>query len=281
MYEILKSIIDFLSDSSKSLGHRTAILISFVGVLILLDLTFNFTYDVYISNKLNNLEKIYQLKIIYKNDSAQLQKLNEIERRTLARKHYSEYLPFYDYSRTPKFIETIEIKTTQTIKQEPIRLNKNDSTQIDKLLKLSEYSIKNKGYTNYMLFIDSLRNGQQKITHETVVKTIKHTATKSDTNERSRLWMFISSNVFFIILFIFIFFIPLISKNQPLLNNLLGVSALAVILSGIMLVVYWISYLIPLILNNPTLNYILNFIIHTFFIFLSISLIVKASKKSK
>ncbi len=282
MYEIIRPIIEFLSDRTKSIGHRTAIFISIIGALIVLDLFFNFTYDVYISNKLNNLEKVYQLKEIYKKNPVQLEKLNEIERRTLDRKHYSEYLPFYDYSRkfAPKFTETIEIKTTQAVKQEPIRLNENDSIQIEKLLKLSGFGVETKEYSNYMLFFDSLRNSHQKISEKIVVKTIKHIESKSDSKERSRLWMFISSNVFFIILFAFLLFVPLIIKDQPLWSRLLGVSAIIVILLGIMFVAYRTSYLIPLILNNPTWNYLLNFIIHTGFIIIVTRLIIKKSKKS-
>jgi hypothetical protein len=281
MYEIIRPIIDFLSDRSKPLGHRIAIFASIIGVLTIMDLSFNLSYDAYISNKLNNLEKIYQLKEIYKNDSAQLVKLDEVERRTLDRKHYSEYLPFYDYSRklTPKYTETIEIKTTQSINKEPIRLTKNDSVQIEKFLKLGVVKIQSKEYDDYMLFFDSIRSSQQKITEKTVVKTIKRSVPKSDSKERSRLWMFISSNVFFIFILVVVLFAPFYTKDQSLGNLLIGVFAFIVILSAIMLVAYWTAYLIPLILNNPIWNYLLNFIIHLIFITISIRLIIKASKK--
>jgi hypothetical protein len=61
MFESIKSVLEILTDKSKSLGFRTAIFISTIGLLIIVDLIFNFTFDIHISNKLNNLEKYISL----------------------------------------------------------------------------------------------------------------------------------------------------------------------------------------------------------------------------
>jgi hypothetical protein len=213
----------------------------------------------------------------------ELERLNVLEKRIIERKHYSEYLPFYDYSKKmePRVTEIIEVKTTQRIHNIPINLNKNDSIQIEKLLKLREYRTETKNYNDYLLFFDSLITSRQVVTEKIENKTIKQTAQHIAVKERSRLWMFISSNAFFMLISFFMLFVPIFNKDQPLGTLLIGIFASIVILSGIMLTAYWTSYLIPLLFNRPILNYILNFLIHLFFIIVSTKLIIKASKKSK
>jgi hypothetical protein len=282
MFESIKTVLEIFSDKTRSFGFKSALFISIVGFLFIFDLTFHISYDIHISNKLNNLEKIYQLKQIYKNDSLNLEKFSDLEKKILNRKHYSEYLPFYNYSKKtdPKIIETIEIKTTQGIQNEPFHLNKNDSIQFRKLMELSKTKIESKNYSDYIFFFDSLRNNQLKSTDKTIVKTIsRFIAQKTDFKERSRKWMFISSNFFFILLFVFIFFVPFLPNDQKKGSIILGIFAINILLSCIMLFAYWTSYFIPLIFNIPIWNYILNFLIHSFFITVIVNLILRVSKK--
>lgn len=279
MFESIKSFFDIIFDTSKSIGHRSAVLLSTIGFLMIVELVFNFTYDIYISNKLTNLKTINELKDIYKNDSVELERLNRVEKRVLNRWHYSEYLPFYNYSNNSNIIERVEIKTTQTIQNKPIILSKEDSLKMEKMLILSDYKIKDKNFKEYFHFFDSLRNSQQKVTEKIEVKTTKQPNKRIAANERSKLWMFLSANFLFILIALIMFIASFFTKEQKKGNLIVGIFAFEVILAFIMLLVYWSAYLIPIILNNPLYNYLLNAFIHLIIVIIGIRLIIKASKK--
>jgi branched-subunit amino acid transport protein len=70
-----------------------------------------------------------------------------------------------------------------------------------------------------------------------------------------------------------------ISKETRSKDSFLGSMIMLIVLIGIMSVVTWTAYLIPLIHNNPIFNYILNFIIHIMIIALVIIGIVTSTKK--
>ena len=57
MIESIKYVKDLIFVSSKSLGTTTARIVSLFALLIILNLSFNFTYDLHTSNKLSQLEK--------------------------------------------------------------------------------------------------------------------------------------------------------------------------------------------------------------------------------
>lgn len=209
-----------------------------------------------------------------------MDKLNQVEKRVLNRWHYSEYLPFYNYSNNSNVTERVEIKTTQTIQNKPIILSKEDSLQMGKMLKLSDYKIIDKNYTEYFHFFDSLRNSQQKVTEKIEVKTTKQPNKRTEVNERSKLWMFVSANFLFILIAIIMLIASFFTKEQKKGNLIVGVFAFEVILAFIMLLVFWSAYLIPIILNNPLYNYLLNAFIHLIIVIFSVRLIIKASKKT-
>ena len=60
MIESIKYVKDLIFVSSKSLGTTTARIVSLFALLIILNLSFNFTYDLHTSNKLSQLEKTNQ-----------------------------------------------------------------------------------------------------------------------------------------------------------------------------------------------------------------------------
>lgn len=92
--------------------------------------------------------------------------------------------------------------------------------------------------------------------------------------------MVLSSNYLLAIMIPFVIFLPLYDKNSRSGNGIAGwISALA-IFGGIISLITWISYQIPLIWNNPIWNYILNFLIHTLFWVLIIKLENDKNKKT-
>jgi hypothetical protein len=265
-------------DKSKSIGHRTAVFFSMVGLIMIVELIFNFTYDIYISNKLNNLNSIHELKEIYKNDSLETEKLRKDEIRILNRWHYSEFLPFFNYSKTVE-TDTLKIKTTQFVENKPLILNKEDSIKMKQLLEFSVYCTANKDYTKYLHFFDSLKTSQQRVIEKTEIKTSRQINNKPKVLERSKLWMFISSNYFFLLFSLLFWIFPWFSKDQKKGSLFIGIFASQVILILLMMVVYWTAYFIPLILGNPFYNYVLNAIIHLLIVTFGIRIIMKASTK--
>lgn len=278
MFETINSIFGTIYDKSKSIGHRTAVILSTVGFFMILEFVFNFTYDIYISNKLSNLQTIHELKEIYKNDSVETEKLNSIESRVLNRWHYSEFLPFYNYSKSVE-IETIKIKTTQSIEDRPLTLSNKDSLKFEQLFNLDKNKISSNVYAEYIQFFDSLINSKQNIIEKTEIETSKQTSNKFKLFERSKIWMFVSSNYFFIIVSILIWILPWFSKDQKKGSLFIGIFSFQVILIILMLVAYWSAYLIPLILGNPVYNYVLNALIHLLITILAVRGIIKATDK--
>lgn len=278
MFESINSFFTTIFDKSKSIGHRTAVLLSTIGFFMILEFVFNFTYDIYISNKLSNLKTIYELKEVYKNDSVEIENLNSVERRILNRWHYSEFLPFFNYSRSPQ-TDTIKIKTIQTIDSKPLMLNRDDSLKMKKLFDFNGYSSDNNSYDEYLNFFDSLKTSQQSIIEKTEIKTSKQININSKVFERSKLWMFISSNYFFLLISLLFWIVPWFTKDQKKGSLFIGIFASQVILTIIMLVAYWTAYLIPLINGNPINNYVLNAIIHLLIMIFGIRIIMKASTK--
>jgi hypothetical protein len=159
-------------------------------------------------------------------------------------------------------------------------LKKDYSAEALKLKKIQflEEKIMSKKHYSEFIFPDfsfpdfpfsSLKNS-------TIAKTKDQNPTKIVTpkiktnkpNIRSYFWMLLSSNYFFVIVFVVMIFLPLTGKEQRTLKSISGWFAGLVVFSLIIIFVTWISFRIPLINNEPIYNYILNFIIHTIFIVL-------------
>ncbi len=264
-------------DKSKSLSHRTAVFFSMIGLIMIIELVFNFTYDIYISNKLNNLKTIHELKEIYQNDSVETEKLRADEIRILNRWHYSESLPFLNYSKSYR-TDTIEIKISNTIESKPIVLNREDSLRLEQVLKLGEYNTGDRDYSGSLHFFDSLTTSNQSIIQKKEIrKTTNYNKSKID--KRSRIWMFVSSNYLFLLISLMLWIFPWFSKEQKKGSIFIGIFASQVMLIIIMLVVYWTAYFIPLLIGNPLCNYALNAIIHLALFILGTRIIIKASTK--
>ncbi|CAI8166970.1 MAG: Uncharacterised protein [Bacteroidota bacterium] len=91
--EFIKHIKDLVFDSSTSWGTLIAKFISLLELLLIIDMSFNFTYNLHTSNKLSQLEKITSLRTEYKTDSIKIVEINRIENEVFDKEHYSEFLP--------------------------------------------------------------------------------------------------------------------------------------------------------------------------------------------
>lgn len=218
----IKAIFDFFLDKSKSIGFKTGLFISIIGFAFIIDYCFNFSYNIYITNKLNNLEAVNRLENVYQNDSIQLEKLKTIETKLLNSQHYLEFLSFH--------LSKIDLK----------------SKKIDQ---------KNNQTTNV------------KISQTNII--------------RSKFWMVLTSNFILVLFYPFIFFLPIYNKDQQDKYTIIGWFSSLVVITGIILLITWIAYQIPIVFGNPIWNYILNFIIHISFVIILGILINNASNSNK
>lgn len=96
--------------------------------------------------------------------------------------------------------------------------------------------------------------------------------------ERNYIWMLISSNYSSLIIFPFLFFLPIYDNSYRNTKNMIAWFASLVAISLYSIFITWISFKIPLINDSPTYNYWLNVIIHT--VFIVIGIIVLNKKKN-
>ncbi len=150
----------------------------------------------------------------------------------------------------------------------------NDSIKYAELLEIEENTFKTKHYKNYLFSIFDKKTKLSDNTSQQTTAVIKNT-TLERKNLRSKFWMLISSNYFFVILLISLILSPFYDKSSRSLENILGTLSAMIILSCIMIVSTWTAYMIPLLFGLPVLNYILNVIIHTSILVL----LYKLSKK--
>ncbi|MBX2828241.1 MAG: hypothetical protein KTR22_08765 [Flavobacteriaceae bacterium] len=92
MTDILKHLIELIKDKTTSLGFKTALFFSIIGVIFLADNIIGFSYNYHLNNKLDQLEDIQSMKLTYKDDIVILNKILSLEKEILNRKHYSEIL---------------------------------------------------------------------------------------------------------------------------------------------------------------------------------------------
>ena len=215
MGDIFKHFIDLIKDKTTSWGFKTAIFVSIIGLIIASDFYLGFSYNYHLNNKIEQLEKINNLKRKYSNDSIILNGLSIAERKVFYKKHYSDEL-------SRLFLkDSIKSETSEIIDQN-----------------------------------NPANNKPKTITKKPI---------------RSIYWMTFTSTYLCVIILPFLIFLPLFSKDGRKANTLAGWFASLIMLGAFGAISTWIAYQIPLIWNNPKWNYSLNFLIHTFFLILSVA----------
>jgi len=92
MNNTVGNILNFFADTSKSLGARVGTIVVSIALLFFIDLVSGLTYNFQMNNKLSQIEKINQLKNVYRADNEKLYSLKLIENKILLRCHYSEVI---------------------------------------------------------------------------------------------------------------------------------------------------------------------------------------------
>jgi hypothetical protein len=212
MIESIKNIIELFLDKSKHWTLKAGVFISVIGMLFILDITFDLSYDNFLTNKLENIEKIQIIKKNYEADSLKLIKIKVLEDQILNKKHYSELI------------------------------------------------FKN---------LDSSLN------------TLKATLGSSDTTvnkSRSYFLMLLSSNFFFLLIIVILIFSPFFDKDFKTLKSITSWFASLTSFSSIIFATTWLTFRIPIINNDPNLNYFLNFCLHIFLVILLVKIFSKDGK---
>lgn len=147
----------------------------------------------------------------------------------------------------------------------------NDSISTWEISRMEKKVINKKHYTerlNNLFLKDSTTSGMD-LDRKDPNKDIVISTQKQKTI-RSIFWMCLTSNYSLAIILPFLIFAPLYSKDGRKGNAIVGWFASMIVFGLVALITTWISFQIPLILDNPIWNYILNFIIHSIFLFLVI-----------
>jgi len=88
------SILNFFLDKSRSFGVKTALTISLIGLMFVVDFGLNISYNFSLNNRLSQLERIHKLKANYQKDTINFNHLLELEKEVINKKHYSDFLHF-------------------------------------------------------------------------------------------------------------------------------------------------------------------------------------------
>jgi hypothetical protein len=154
--------------------------------------------------------------------------------------------------------------------------------------KLENEIIENTHYTaitnNKYLEFKNKSNGVDEMAFDTlgcdtlfIDTKIKHQTQSTITvNTRNYTWMFISSNPLIVLAFPILLFMPFYDKKARSGSGIIGWFASLVFLWFFASLTTWITYKIPLILNNANINYALNLLINVILIII----ISKASDKA-
>jgi len=242
--ELFRDIFKFFIDSSKSLTSRFIIIGMFVGLIFLVDNYLGFSFYYGNGRKIEQLKSIYDIKKQSDVQETLILELDKIEKNILGRQNVVEI--FGDLFSSEYF------DIDQANSDQNLNVVESDSSQAG-------------------MELDSIYTDED-IVKEEITKTQASTLPK---NSRSRIWHTISSSFGLIIIFLIVPFVPF---TQPPFewSTFLGVMILCIPLSGLIWLNQYLLGLIPVILNQPWINYILNFIIH----FGILSWLASSSKKN-
>lgn len=215
------SLLTFFLDKSRSIGVKTALTISILGLLLVVDIGLNLSYNLNLNNKISQLERIQNLKKSYQSDSLKLSEIKRLEDEIFNKAHYSDYLRF-DFSTSNRISKT-----------------------------------KDQG------------NSQDNIK--------KFPGIKSNSITVSTFWMVLSSNFSLILIWPILIFLPLFPDQTKQKSFFVGWLAMNIIWAGLITTTTVIAYQIPIILDNPSYNYWLNFVIHS----IILTLLIFFSKKKQ
>lgn len=150
------------------------------------------------------------------------------------------------------------------------KIYKTDSLKLVELTKLENRIFKRTHYSDRLrnLDLNQINIFKKSDTTKIISPVIKNENATIKSPIRSLFWMVLSSNYFFIILIIGLIIMPFTGSVHRELKNILGSIAAIILLIGLISLITWIMYKIDLIWNRPYVNYILNIVLHSPFLYI-------------
>lgn len=247
--DILSTVLNFFKSKDFSPASKIIGCIIAVSLIFLIDNQLGFSFSYRNGRMISALTEIENLKQKSQSDSNLIQYLNEKETRIINRR---------------------------TLFEQVINLFSNSDLKVDDILQKGVAT----GASGIMIqSIDSFSIPKLKptisTTHKVVIKPV--IAKRS----RSQIWHTLSSSYLFLLLILLFIIVPFVQKDNKK-NTLLG----CILIIPILLLIVWFNQylfgLIPVIQNQPLINYSLNFLIHTTSVVVFVGLIgYFVNKKNK
>ncbi|MEQ8906057.1 hypothetical protein [Ekhidna sp.] len=246
--DILNSIFGLL-DKIKSFPLKILFAIFIIAGGLFINDLWGLSFNYSTSSKLELLKDVAELKKVYKTNPKVLLKLQETENTILERKTYLESF-------------------ANLFSKEDLEGDKRSYLMMDSI------------WNDSLVWNDSI-NWDNKEKIKTIIDSSDQLSNKKKRNERSQLYHTITSSWGFIIVLLTLPF-TLFTRTVDA-GLIFGVIVMGVITIGMITLCQYALGLIPVILNSPWINYILNFIIHgliwwLFFKTISASKRIKSSR---
>lgn len=135
MDNAIGNVLHFVTDAGKSISTRLAIVFLAIIFLFVLDHLSGFTYNMQTNHKLNQLEKIAELKTTYMANSVRVAQLRLIEEQTMNRENY--LVSFFSLFDTGSNAQ----RNADQITQKPIASTNNSIRNIYWMIVSSSYGL--------------------------------------------------------------------------------------------------------------------------------------------
>ena len=144
--EIINKFLGLFYDKTTSLSHKLSYLIIFSFAIFIVEYHFDFTYNFYLNNKIEQLNNLNDLKTVYSKDSLKIKELTQIENRVLERTHYSDFLRNLSLNDFNVFRKTDKPNEINSV-------NNKDLTIINKPIRSRFWMIVSSNYVLILIFI--------------------------------------------------------------------------------------------------------------------------------
>ncbi|MEQ8547131.1 MAG: hypothetical protein RIC03_04440 [Cyclobacteriaceae bacterium] len=234
--DLFKEFIRLFTDQDYSIKSKLVFVIILLGGVFFIDNILGFSFFYVNQQRINQLEKIEQLKKSSKENKPLVKLLEETEE------------------------EIINRQTVIDAFLELFSKNKLEPSNTHKISNLDTALVVRNDTLTIPVLTDSTKS-----------KVIEKLANEPEDQYRSRLWHTLTSS-YLLILVMFILPISGITQKPFRWPNFIGILFTSGIFAGLVWLNQFLLGLIPVLFNQPWINYILNFAIQTFiFIWIGLS----------
>lgn len=220
----IDGIFDFLRDKTLTFSKKFLIIFGIVLLVLIFDWLFGISFNYSINQRINQIEKIENMKLNFSLNDTVLSELNRLETKIIDRFDYVKLIHFQEFKFKDKTIITSDTFNT---------LHKH----------------------NLITKKDTL----QKFPNSKITTTVS----KRKVFPRNWIWDLVSSTFIYLIIILFLIILPFTQKSE-FLTTLLGSIILIIAIGLFCWLIYWIFSNIPTIIRpwiNYTINAIVQIVI--------------------